>query len=200
MEFTLHKLPDGVIITSDEKIREPGKIYSVKWNRIYIGNEVTGNTVDMTDGFLLIDKDICKKVIAQEDEINFSALSEKKLKRIGWFDVEKLSRQWFLSAKFQSSHIADMKSFIAGFQKAQELLSDRMFMLEDINKAYDEGLIKYSNNNSGLSRKDFIQSLSQPKSWKVELEMEDAFDATHGEIDGLYPKRTDGKFKIVKLL
>jgi hypothetical protein len=156
------------------------------------------------------------KVIAQQDQIDFSFLSKEEQKEIGWFDVEKLAiefnKQQFVS---QFNHLKDQFAvgIITGwkqsFQKAQELLFDRRFTLDDVLKIAD----KYHNimclygNVKGI---EYLQSLSQLKSWKVEIE---TFCGTEDcELFGCHkyegckhtelqqPKLTNGKIKILKLL
>jgi hypothetical protein len=101
--------------------------------------------------------------------------------------------------------------YIKGFQKAQELLaSDRMFTLEDIMLAFNNGYSQFTAQT--MDCEDYIQSLSQPKSWEIEIEIEykDGFgywyDYTpmiqecNKEPFALRPKLTNGKIKITKIL
>ena len=177
MKTHLHKLAEGFIIISDENIKEEDWFY---------------------------------KVIAQQVQIDFSALSGKEQKKIGWFDVEKLAFKEFMFPEklfyvmknsSQNEYLLEEEygkqntvvyfqcvAFIKGFQKAQELLSDKRFTLEDMQKALQELSIRYSNGydrdfDIDFQEADFIiQSLSKPKSWEVECIKE------------------NGKIKILKLL
>lgn len=56
--------------------------------------------------------------------------------------------------------------FKAGFQKTQELLSDRRFTLEEVELIFGLGAANHANGKPSFE--EVIQSLSQPKSWKVE--------------------------------
>jgi cephalosporin-C deacetylase-like acetyl esterase len=103
-------------------------------------------------------------------------------------------------------------------EKAQELLSDRRFTLEDVRKLVNSVTEFMSHHepeefDGWFERK--LQSLSQ-QSWKVELEMEDVFhknEETHITDFGTQnlavksnysthykqPKLKEGKIKILKL-
>ena len=128
----------------------------------------------------------CKKVIAQQDQINFSALSEEEQKEIGYFDVEKfaLDSSGFLEGENYASYKLGV---LNGFQKAQELLSDRRFTLEEIEWSFMRGTLINQRSHKGeklsfsKERDKDIQSLSKPKSWKI---------------DGLWE---NNKFKITKI-
>lgn len=156
--YILHKLPEGFIVTSDEEPKL-GKVYDSDVNCIL--------------EFTPYDKTTCfyKKIIAQQDQLDFSALSKEEHKEIGWVDVDKLSTEYadfnyanrgeYIAQNYASNH-----SFKAGFQKAQELLSDRRFTLEDIAFAFRAG-IEHGINPKKLNTTEYIKSLSQPKSWKV---------------------------------
>jgi hypothetical protein len=204
-EYTLHKLPQGFIITSDEDINI-GEQYLDDSN--FIRRSVTG------EGEYWRARNNYKKVIAQQDQIDFSFLSEDEQKKIGWFDVDKLKLEKYpIDRKFNDSFESGLRiGFIEGFQKAQELLSDRMFTLEDMKKAFNAGDNYRYYENGGfrsipsdvLDEEQFIESLSQ-KSWKIELEMNDRCKCgTTCEyevcIHESKPKLTNGKIKILKLL
>jgi len=93
--YKLHKLPEGFIITSNEEIKEGDFVYSKD-----------SETIDKTKGFFIchqIEHELnvpatrfegkdyfnelqrLKKVIAQQHQIDFSALPEDDYKKIGWF-------------------------------------------------------------------------------------------------------------------
>jgi hypothetical protein len=183
--FELHKLKEGFIVTSDE-VPEIKKDWAL---------DETNKLVNLW----FYPEKIKGKLIVQQDQIDFSGLSEEEQKKIGWFDVEKLAELETITNEFNSE-----KSFITGFQKAQELLSDRRFTLEDIRRAWKEG---YNERNLD----EYIQSLSQ-KSWSVEIEMEEMckHDCMKFQLNGinstccgekiLTSKLTNGKIKIIKLL
>jgi hypothetical protein len=177
--FELHKLPEGFIVTSTYK-ETPF--------------DINGKSLDIKGKLF--------PIIAQQDQIDLSGLSEKEQKEIGWFDVEKLYPTLPVEKNQVISFANSLKK--EGFQKAQELLSDRMFTLEDIRRAWKEG---YNERNLD----EYIQSLSQ-KSWSVEIEMEEMckHDCMKFQLNGinstccgekiLTSKLTNGKIKILKLL
>jgi hypothetical protein len=161
--YTLYKLQEGFIVTSDETT----KYGDFVWNGEHI--------LEVAKVF----HPIGQKVIAQQHQIDFSALSEEEQKEIGWLDVEKLAEQFVVSKVKMSSQAAGvLVGFIEGFQKAQELLSDRSFTEEDLKDAsimYAQWLIGGTPSlrvaqNPEERFKQIIESLSQPKSWSVEGE------------------------------
>jgi hypothetical protein len=194
--YELHKLQEGFIVTSDEEIKHKETWYNPMTADIGINWHEKG-----------IPKEWSKtlKVIAQQDQIDFSFLSKEEQKEIGWFDIEKLAKEMLPD----DSDWQRRFDIIKGFQKAQELLSDRRFTLDDVLKIAD----KYHNimclygNVKGI---EYLQSLSQPKSWKVEIETfcgtEDCNFFGFHKYEGCkhtelqQPKLTKGKIKILKLL
>jgi hypothetical protein len=172
------ELPEGFIVTSNEEI----KTGDIKWHH------VTGLRKALVDGNYTNQF----KVIAQQNQIDFSALSEEEQKEIELINID-LSNLCFYDRRnpdFQikeefgydkeevesTGNFAKKDCFCDNcfygrsklteqLIKAQELLSDRRFTLEDINNAYDAGM-KFIGEDKG-SPIEFIQSLSQPKSWKV---------------------------------
>jgi hypothetical protein len=176
--YTLHKIPEGFLVTSNEGLKIGDTCTSDK-NIIdagYIHSEWTIFKIS-TQKHLDILKS-CLKVIAEQDQIDFSSLSGEEQKEIGYFDVEKLAEEEvenhnniFFDSKYNMENYG-IDKFTTGFQKAVELLSDKRFTLGDM---YD--LLDYIVRNpetKGKFKGDIINDfiLSQPKSWSVELEME----------------------------
>jgi len=181
MNYTLHKLPEGFIITSnkpEEGINTEVTYYDDKVDSnglVTLPEMFTENLNTYLVKGIKENRRYVYKVISQQNQIDFSALSEDEQKYLG-------------------------------FQKSQELLSDRMFTLEDIEEAirygFDVGFCSNSSNktkNNLKSKESFIQSLSQPKLYKVELEMDCTLVGLDLE-DNCKPKLTNGKVKILKLL
>jgi len=141
--------------------------------------------------------EIERKVIAQQDQIIFSALSEEEQTEIGYFNLNKFKiRQWN-NHKPLSNDLSTENGFKdgleLGFQKAQELLSDRMFTLEDISKIFvgenekgglfDDYLdYRIKTNNKITFKEWYLTQTPSQKSWKIECVEE------------------NGKVKILKLL
>jgi hypothetical protein len=205
-KYTLHKLQQGFVITSDEETKR-GRFYCFRTKSFF---DDDGQDVNCCMGDV--------KVIAQQDQIDFSALSEEEQKKIEWFDVDKLFDNIFPNKHLLESHdYHNLKDgFTEGFQKAQELLSDRRFTLVDmlefyywLKKSYgptkplEEAQIVHRTTPDKIVEM-FAQSLSQPKSFSIELEMGEYRLNSDGEPIGFpdmsKPKLTDGKVKILKLL
>ena len=72
--------------------------------------------------------------------------------------------------------ISMIRGYLEGFQKALELTADRRFTEEDMLKAMLLCTVNNWQDYSLLKTKkwadDYIQSLSQPKSWEVEYQEE----------------------------
>jgi len=175
MNYILHKLQEGFIVTSSEVIFDKDLQFSERQSIFSKGDVPYGDT---------------RKVIAQQHQIDFSALSGEEQKEIGWFDVEKIQKEKFLEFRAMITETSEKNLFEIGiregFLKAQELLSDRRFTLEDIKKAIRYGFdVGFCSNSSNKVKND-LQSeesfISQPKSWKVEGILE------------------NDKFKITKIL
>jgi hypothetical protein len=193
MKYTLHKLPEGFIITSDETLQIGDLCYGEDINKK--GFPINIHEAGSHD---LYNKR--PKMVAQQNQIDFSALSEEEQKNIGWFDVislgEDATNLRILKHKTPSQLTRQYyDGYLDGFQKAQELLSDRMFTLEDMQKAYCTGMQFIGEDKGGPT--EFSQSLHQ-KSWEVEIETENDYEEPQG--DFIKPKFTHGKIKITKLL
>ena len=213
--YTLHKLPEGFVVTSGEDIQLYNFYYLPRTNSVYQCNE------DPTE--LTLEKHLgAAKVIAQQDQIDFSALLEEEQKKIGWFDVEKLAETGAdnyvlgFAADYQNElETGYYAGYLEGFQKAQELLSDRRFTKLEVLKLISDMSIELSinppNSFDDIQRvgSNIFQSLSQ-KSWQVELEMEWIIEGDEeydegGTLPGIVtsyqqPKLTNGKITITKIL
>jgi alpha-galactosidase/6-phospho-beta-glucosidase family protein len=205
MNYTLHKLPEGFVITSDEIIKEGDEV-------IHIGNPSFTFNESMRK-FLCED---CKKIIAQQDQIDFSALSEEDQKKIGLnnYDFSKMFYDILKATYPEFDEWVEAKEY----KKAQELLSDRRFTLEDM-----LGLLEVCKESAVIGTtvfierkaKEYIESLSQ-KSWNIEIELDWYMPQSNGKIsDGkithekaldpkyntlAIPKLTNNKIKILKIL
>lgn len=195
-QYTLHKLPEGFIVTSNEQAKE-GELGYIPFQ---------GGDIKTVGKYFADD---WKKVIAQQDQIDFSALTEEEQKEIGWFDVEKeamsyLDKNYSLSYERTTWQKLHEKTYTAGFQKSQELLSDRRFTLDDMIDCFNSAReYRMKNVFAYDEARDYIQSL-QPKSWTIEVEMGEYSLNSDGEPIGFpdmsKPKFTDGKLKVTKIL
>jgi hypothetical protein len=224
--LTLHKLPEGFIVTSDETPN------NFDW---VIDNDCKNSWQLQIQPQTDLSK--YKKVIAQQDQIDFSGLKEEEQKQIGWFDVDLTKLCYYdkrnpdfqikeeygydeeevkATGNFAKNNCACDNCFYGRSKlteqliKIQELLtSDKRFTLEDIRKAFHAGQLDKGNNWYGGDVNLFIQSLSQPKSWEIEVEVE------YRDMMGMWisrptilehldrpsrPKLTNGKIKILKVL
>lgn len=213
MEYRLIKTPEQFLIVSNEEIKNGDVYYHLLRNTIH-------STREQADYFVNNTKyDDFKKVIGQQDQIDFTGLSEEEWKEIGWFDVEGLSElalRKFLMTHPEENLERNFSMFKEGYKIClQQLLSDRRFTLEDMEKAWEGGINEGSwkkGDRLFTSYGEFIESLSQQKSWIVELEMlYNVF--TNGNVSDLElkvnglqdvvfsePKVTNGKVKILKIL
>lgn len=172
----LFKLTEGYILTSDEVIKEGELGFSIN-DATYTHHNHLG-------------VDYGKKIIASTfhpklHKIDFSDLSEENCKKIGWFDVEDMARRWCTMQTTRSTDYwrSMVSVYIEGFQKALELLSEKRFTEEDMVSIFHMGHQVGMNTLLSIQqgkvepdvekiRNETIQSLSQPKSWEVEVEME----------------------------
>jgi len=202
--YVLHKLLKGFIVTSDEQV-EKGNIVL---ETLIDGKKELFEIHTLND----IDLERQVKIIAQQDQIDFSGLSEDEQKEIGWFDFERLALKPAIedSKTYTDVNTYDFRrGFEKGFKKVQELLSNRRFSLEDMEAIFYVGVQLginqelHTQQHKPLQDEDkvfnrTVQSLSQ-KSWKIELEMEDKIALDGHTVIGKEPKLTNGKIKILKL-
>jgi hypothetical protein len=193
MELRLHKLPEGFIVTSDEPIKEG----DIKWHH------VTGIRKALVDGNYTNQF----KVMAQQDQIDFSALTEEEQKEIGWFEVADLAHKdledyFGTDLTLTENGLKWIEGFQIGFQKAQELLSDRRFTLDDMIDCFNSAReMSYKRPEWQNFSHYHEKVLSQHKSWTIEVEMDINLEGKNGlDRAQLIPKFTDGKLKVTKIL
>lgn len=192
--YRLHKRPEGFIVTSDEIYKGKRCETLEEYYSKFYSNDC-GNTERL--------------IIAQQDQIDFSDLSKEEQKEIGWYDVEKLYKELFPKLnQSEDKRDGEKVGFKIGCEIMQELLSDRKFTKKEVLKIISDMSIELSVNRpdsfDDIQKCGFniLQSLSQPKSWTVELEMEGIIQSTTWEYDEpeyYRPKITNGKIKILKI-
>lgn len=192
MELTLHKLKEDFVITSDDK---PLRDYKgLMLNRVSLS--LTNDMGVSLMGWFL-------KVIAQQDQIDFSSLTEEEQKEIGWFDIKNLINRLISKGFIHPNDGAKKEGVELGFQKAQELLSDRVFTLKELLDFLnnEDNHIEGELGNSCIDVRTLINFVSQPISWKIEVEMERTRypKGDDGWEDVYKPKFTGGKLKILKI-
>lgn len=193
-------LPQPILV-SDEEI-EGNEWYL--WNNSPIKNHI----VPTTDGDMWSNNfhKSKLKIIAGIPElpvIDFSTLSEEDCKKIELFDVEKIANEYYDAYDKNKEHTEGLiEGFIQGFKKAQAL-NEKKYSEEDMIKAWENGIEEGSwTKNKPLHPifPIFIKSLSQPKVFDVEVEMD--FVHTDHVVGGFeyFPKVTNNQIKITKIL
>jgi hypothetical protein len=194
MTYTLHKLPqEGFIVTSDEQIKEGDSFYRNTGVISVMNKELSRYYESIKD----LSAHNEYKLIAQQNQIDFSSLSEEEQKEIGLNQYD--FAQMFYEILKKTYPCFDEWIEAKEYKKAQELLSDKRFTLEDMKLCYMEGW-NIGRAKQSTNMNDYIQSLSQ-KSWKVELEMELNLNGRNGlERASFIPKLTNAKIKILNIL
>jgi len=205
--YILHKSPEGFIIISNQQ----------PVNGLYLDTYI--NKVKNTNGAEYGINEITKQVIAQQDQIDFSNLTEKEQEEIGWF-TQIIRNNAFEHANKHNKENCGHKlimAYIEGFKKAQEVLSDRRFTLAEVEKLmYWSAEMASGKRDSGHGYTQIVQELenkikylSQPKSWNIEIETECSVCGLTGvhkmscktpSLRTQQPRFTNGKIKITKVL
>ena len=220
--LTLHKLPEGFIVTSDEEYKD----------KDFVLLPITFDLRRCVNGTTFIEG--TKKVIAQQDQIDFSALTEEEQKQIGWVDVD-LSKLCFYDRRnpdflikeefgydkeevestgnFAKKDCACDNCFYGRSKlteqliKAQELLSNKRFTLEDMMDI--AGFMAAADNKRPIAhlKKEAEEYINRKKSqqlWTIEVEMGEYRLNSDGEPIGFpdmsKPKFTNGKLKVTRIL
>jgi alpha-galactosidase/6-phospho-beta-glucosidase family protein len=202
-KYTLHKLPQGFIATSDEQIKEGDSFYRNTGVISVMNKELSRYYESIKD----LSAHNEYKLIAQQNQIDFSSLSEEEQKEIGLNQYD--FAQMFYEILKKTYPCFDEWIEAKEYKKAQELLSDRIdkSLLNDALMIGYLYAVKNTDKNGTKLLEDevkekLIQSLSQ-KSWKVEVEMEKETLYTDDGLDykgNLIPKLTNGKIKILYIL
>lgn len=165
MKYKLIMLPQPILV-SDDKIKD------LNSHVYYL--DLEGNSVIEKVNNIENYTPNTKKIIAGIPElpsIDFSALSEEDCNKIEWVDVEKLATNYVLNETDNTLKLVSKYSFKDGFKAAQSL-NEKKFIEEDLRKAMEYGMYKMKYHTE-KAHQDFIQSLSQPKVFDVEVEMEE---------------------------
>lgn len=205
-------LLDNPIIVSDKKIEAGDGSNVLQNSKIYSNKMKSFFGADLTD---------CQKVIAQSHQIDWNGLEVEfeyvDIEKLALIEVPELLIWGGFSERFQyDTNTQVRKAFIQGFKKAQEL-NNKKFSLEDMIRCSVEHAKYCDSVTNGIPNfahwcnyegKSFIQSLSQPKVFSIEVEMEGCSDChlNDGYIHSpnccknVIPKITEGKIKITKKL
>jgi hypothetical protein len=131
-----------------------------------------------TDVNYLLEDDKGVVVASTSTKEGNSKLSKQNCDEIfGVIDVEELAKN-YLDSRHDNEDIAhpelyeEYGSFVKGFNRATELNKDRVFTIDDIDKAIEWATV--NGRNGDITHYDidnFIQSLQQPTEIEVEIEM-----------------------------
>jgi hypothetical protein len=193
--YTLHKVNNEFLVTSDEEIKEGDIICHFDLNKkpglvtkctsiLNLGLRHK-ETVKYIELYQPIGQ--YKTVISQQPNIDFTLLKEDECKRIGWWDVDSYANSEYELQQISFEDSTDMfpfndaallkAGFIDGFQKALSLLSDRRFTESDM-----VDFAMYHNNYSDNyhAEENFKDwAADRPTSWGIEGGMEgDKFKIT----------------------
>lgn len=167
------------IAVDDSEIKEGDWIYYTK-AKGYCKTTVSGNglkqenipAMKITHSTQPLE---CNKI--QSENANIQKVSWGNIKPLSLSEVEEVINGYSVEKMAESkypyklSSNARKKGFIEGFKTHQELAKDKLFTIEDMRKAYDEGLLKYcTKNENGFSWEEFIQSLLPKTEWDIEFD------------------------------
>jgi hypothetical protein len=210
MKYSLIMLPNPIIV-SDEKITEESYVYGGE-RGVFIALFTEEHPEHFTN---------CKKIVAAEGlpritevpEIDVSLLTPNDLNIIKWVDVDAYSTLFADQIKRfapidDAAWLNAKEHYAFGFRKSQ-YLNQNKFSIEDIEKAvrygrdYRDSLL--FEEDLAVNFKLFVQSISKPKVFGVELEMEekggDNLTNAFNEKQIYYqqPKITNNKVKIINV-
>lgn len=205
MKTTLIEHNNELYLVSDEKFNQDipkGTEYYDGEGKIRIWG--TGNCFST----------LSKNILASEKSTPIGLIIPSDLmevfKRV---DVKQLAERQYPISIFNQINdtITNREAFIKGYLKYQQDNKDKRFTLEDMFNLLDVCKNNVTNNLNSieLAGRDFIESLSTPKKWKVEIEMEDVLLPNEEGIpncfESLIPKLTknsEGKecYTVTKLI
>jgi hypothetical protein len=127
-----------------------------------------------TDVNYLLEDDKGVVIASTSTKEGINGLTKQNCDEIfGAVDVDKLAMGYDLYEKI--NFVGQTRAYIAGFNKAMELNKDKVFTLEDIRKAYQQGE-EDSYLKGGLTKTkedNYIQSIQQPTEIDVEIVTEE---------------------------
>lgn len=209
MKYSLIMLTNPIIV-SDEKITEESYVYGGEQG-IFISRFIEQHPERFTN---------CKKVVAAKGmpritrvpEIDVSLLTPNDLDIIKWVDVDSYSTQFANLIKGiapidDAAWLNAKEHYAFGFGKSQHL-NQKKFSIEDIEKAvrygrdYRDSLL--FEEDFAVNFKLFVQSISKPKVFGVELEMEEITENVvnfkgYPSKKHFTPKITNNKVKIINV-
>jgi hypothetical protein len=127
-----------------------------------------------TDVNYLLEDDKGVVIASTSTKEGINGLTKQNCDEIfGVVDVEKLAMGYDLYEKI--NFVGQTRAYITGFNKAMELNKDKVFTLEDIRKAYQQGEEdSYLKGGLNKTKEDnYIQSIQQPTEIDVEIVTEE---------------------------
>ncbi len=99
------------------------------------------------------------------DKIKYLSLSEVE-EVINGYSVEKMAESKY---PYKLSSNARKKGFIEGFKTHQELVKDKLFTIEDLEKALSQAFLACQDGYD-ITTKEIIQSLLPKTEWDIEID------------------------------
>ncbi len=213
MKTHLHKTPEGFVLTSDEEIQE-GDLYwcNQKGKGIDVGYGQPSQALVISEKRIdMFTCEHCIKILVQQPQLDFSDLKPEEHKEIGLFTQIIRNSAFEYATNHEDSKNCGHKvlmSYIAGFQKCQELMG-QIFTSEDMIKAVE--MAQTTDEQMNYPKSDEIIQFLSHKSWEVEIKKEylsnngewkDVLLPSEWEINTqIRPKLTkEGKIKILRLI
>lgn len=163
MKYSLIKLPDEFIITSDELPSVGDKCISPRYNDVFIFGSKENNYIDE-----------CTKVISQQNDIDFSQLPQNICELIGYYNIEEISEKYVVdNLKRSSQSVGVLIGYMEGLKHGINLTSNKKYDVDDISSLFEQ-LIKFIPESTlrqwdSKSFKLHFQSiLNKPKSFNID--------------------------------
>ena len=190
MNYQLIMLPNPIVV-SDEEIKE---------GDFFLGYSLIGGKPYISEAsYIKAAKKDRGKIIAGTEglpKLDLSLISEET----GWVDVEAESMKYFDKMMsegrgFELTH-GWKKRFIEIFKAAQSL-NEKKYSEEDMMLCWDSAQSWREDKNTW---EKFIQSISKPKEYNVELEMEDKIALDGHTVIGKELKITNNSITVTKII
>lgn len=203
MKLELIKTESGVILVSDEEIKEGNYKYYPKNKAI-----ITHNSDMSCNGqFKVIAGHADLPKVDLSAVITHAGESKTIAEWIGVWDVEKFaSSEWDSENELykDTSNFFDYEwGYKKGFAKRAELTKEKKFTEEDMIRCWNECFFTSSNSKLDESLRNLYNFLSslRPNSWEVEVEMEivEFFISEHDFGTDLKPRITNGTIKVTNI-
>lgn len=192
MNFKLIMLPNPILV-SDLRISVGDSYHTSDYRIVKWLQELE----DFSEGASSYPKPIIAGIEGLPS-LDLSAIAEK----IGWVDVENKVKELmglpnYLRIESMSSSMQSSFEFGVECFKAAQSLNEKKYSLEDMMLCWDSAQSWREDKNTW---EKFIQSLSYPKEYNVELEMEDKIALDGHTVIGKEPKITNNTITVTKII